>query len=181
MTTLLFLTGFLVLAVAGLGLGLWQLVRLRRHGRRIAPAELAPAVPLRSYGPMARLFDGRDLQFLQSQCGYQPAMATRLRLERRAVLSLYLREVHADFRHSWACCRSMAPFSESPEVAPTAVKQFLAFYGLYAVLQVHCLLGLLVYVRIDVRRLLAVLQPLQQGARRAVSQQVARLPTATAR
>jgi hypothetical protein len=181
MTTLLTLMGFLVLAIAGLGVGLWQMVRLSRHGRCAAPAELAQVAPLRSYGPMARLFDGRDLQFLQSQRGCRPGMATRLRLERRAVLSLYLRQAHADFRQCWASCRTMAHFSESPEFAPAAVKQVLAFYGLYTALQVHCLLGLLVYVRPDVGGLLAVLQRLQQRARQTVGERPTGLPAATAR
>lgn len=181
MTTLLFLTGFLVFAVAGLGLGLWQLVRVRRHGRRAALAELAQAAPLRSYGPMARLFDGRDLQFLKSQRGWQTGMASRLRLERRAVLSLYLRQVRADFRQAWAFCRATAPFSENSEFAPAALKQFLVFYGLYAVLQVHSFLGLFVFVRTDVGSLLAVLQRLQRRAPHAAGQRPARSRAATAR
>lgn len=181
MTTLLFLMGFLVFAVAGLGLGLWQLVRVRRHGRRAAPPELDQPAPLHRYGPMARLFDGRDLQFLKSQRGWQPGMATRLRLQRRNVLSLYLRQLHADFRQCWTRCRAMAPSSESSEFAPAAVKQFLIFYGLYTVLRVHCLLGFLVYVRTDVGSLLAVLQGLQQRTRQAVVQRPGRSRVAAAR
>jgi hypothetical protein len=182
MTTLLFLMGFLVLAVAALGLGLWQMVRLRRHGRRAAPLELlAPLAPARSYGPMARLFDGRDLEFLKSQNGCRPGMTTRLRLERRAVLSLYLRQVHGDFRQCFAYCRVMAPVSDGQEVALAVMRQFFVFYGLYAALQLHCLLGLLVYVRPDVGGLLAVVQRLQQRAQRALGERQAGLPAATAR
>ena len=168
MTTLLLLLAFLVLAVAGLGLGVWQMVRLSRHGRHAALAEHAQPPLLRSYGPMARLFDGRDLEFLQSQRGYRRGMATRLRLERRAVLSLYLRQARADFRWCWESCRNMAHFSESSEFAPAAVKQLFVFYGLYALLRVHCLLGLVVYARTDVGGLLTVLQRLQQRARQSV-------------
>jgi len=178
MTTLWFLIGFLVLAVAGLGLGLWQLVRVRRHGRRAAPAELAEAAPRRSYGPMARLFDGRDLEFLQSQRGWRPMMATRLRLERRAVLSLYLRQVRAEFRQHY---RAAAPRGESSEFAAAAARQFLVFYALYAVLRAHCFLGLFVFVRTDVGSLLAVLRRLQERAQQAVGQQPARSRAATAR
>jgi hypothetical protein len=172
MTTLLFLMGFLVVAVAALGLGLWQMVRLRRHGRRTPPLELlAPMAPARSYGPMARLFDRRDLEFLESQGGCRPGMTTRLRLERRAVLSLYLRQVHADFRRCWTYCRVMAPVSNRPEAALDATRQIFVFYGLYAALQLHCLLGLLVYVRPDVGGLLAVVQRLQQRAHQVVGEQ----------
>jgi len=181
MTTFLFVMGFLVLAVAGLGLGLWLMIQVRRLGRQAAPAELTKAAPLRSYGPMVRLFDGRDLQFLQSQLGCQPGMTTRLRLERRAVLSLYLRQAHADFRRSWACWREVAPWTESPEIAPAMVKQFLAFYGLYTALRLHCLLGSFVYVRTDVGSLLVTLQRLRQRVRQTVGQSPTNLPTATTR
>jgi hypothetical protein len=181
MTTLLLLMGFLVLAVAGLALGLWQMVRLRRHGHRTAPAQLSEPAPLRSYGPMARLFEVGELQFLQSQRGYEPAMGIRLRLERRAVLSLYLRQVRADFRCCWTRCRAMAAFGESPEFAAAAVKQFLAFYTLYAALRVHCLVGFLVYVPTDVGGLLRVLQRLQQRSRQVVGQRAEGFPAVNAR
>jgi hypothetical protein len=130
---------------------------------------------------MARLFDGRDLQFLKSQSGWRPGMAARLRLQRRAVFSLYLRQVHADFRRCWASWRAEARFSDSPEAAPAAVKQFLVFYALYTALQLHCLLGWLVDVRTDVGGLLAVLQRLQQRARPAVEQHSEGWPSATTR
>jgi hypothetical protein len=181
MTTLIVLLGFLAFAVAGLALGLLRLARASRSGRREAPPELALPAPPRGYGPMARLFDGRDLQFLKSQNGWRPGMAMRLRLERRAVLSLYLRQVHGDFRQCWASWRAAVAFSESPEVAPAAVKQFLAFYGLYAALRLHCLLGLLVYARTDVGSLLAVLQRLQQRVHPAAGNRPAGWPTVTAR
>jgi hypothetical protein len=181
MTTLLFVMGFLVLAVAGLGFGLWQMARIHRHGRRAAPPELAQPAPRRSYGPMARLFDGRDLQFLQAQSGCRPGMTTRLRLQRRKVLSLYLRQVRADFRRSWAASRALAPWDENPEFGSSMAKQFLTFYGLYAVLQFHCLLGWFFFVRTDVGTLLAVAQRAQQRARQAAGERSMDLPAATTR
>jgi hypothetical protein len=169
MTTLIFLLAFLAFAVAGLALGLWQLALARRRGRREALPEHVPAASEGNYGPMTRLFEVQDLQFLRCQRGYQRGMAARLRLQRRAVLSLYLRQVHADFRQRWAYCRAIAPFSESPEAVLAAVRHLVVFYGLYTALQLHCLLGLLVYVRTDVGSLLAVLQRVQQRARQAVA------------
>jgi hypothetical protein len=182
MTTLLLVMGFLVLAVAGIGLGLWQMVRLSRHGRRMPP-ELAQPAPLRtySYGPMSRLFDGRDLQFLLSQRGWQPGMKTRLRRERREVLSLYLRQARAEFRATWANWRAIAPSSQDPEFASAMVKQFLAFHALYAVLRVHCVLGSFIYVRTDAGSLLAILRRLQQRNGQAMRQRSTDRRAATAR
>ena len=167
MTTLLLVMGFLVLAVAGIGLGLWQMVRLSRHGRRTEP-ELAQQAPLRNYGPMSRLFDGRDLQFLLSQRGWRPGMKTRLRRERREVLSLYLRQARAEFRRVWANWRAIAPSSDDPEFASVMVKQFLAFHSLYAILKLQCLLGSYMYVRTDAGSLLAILRRLQQRNGQAI-------------
>ncbi len=174
MTTLSLLMGFVAFAVAGLGLGLWQMVRLSRQGRRVAPPEPARAVPLHSYGPMARLFDGRDLQFLKCQPGCRPGMTSRLRLQRRAVLSLYLSQARADFRQCWASWLSVARGSDSPGFALAAVKQLLVFYGLYFALQAHCLLGLFVYVRTDVGGLMRALQGLQESARQSVGHRPSR-------
>jgi hypothetical protein len=130
---------------------------------------------------MARLFDGRDLQFLQSQAGCQPGMTTRLRLDRRKVLSLYLRQVRADFGRAWAAYRNLAPGNENPEFGSSMVKQFLTFYGLYAVLRLHCLLGWFVFVRTDVGTLLAVVQRVQAQARQPARPTSTGLPAATTR
>lgn len=167
MTTLLFLLGFLVLAVAGLGLGLWYMVR-SRHSRLAPTPSLQPA-PQRSYGPMGRLFDMHDLRFLESQRGCRPGMTARLRRERRKVLSLYLHQVRLDFGRTWAYLRAVAPWSENPEFAPAMVRQLVTFYGMYAALRLHCLLGAFVYVPTDVGSLVGVLQRLQQRTRQTLS------------
>ena len=167
MTTLVILLGLLVLAVVGLGWGLWQMSPGAHSSPQEAPPELVPSAPVRSYSPMARLFAGRDLTFLKTQPGYQRGMASQLRLARREVLSLYLGQVHREFRRSWAYCRAHAARSDSAELAPAAVKQFFVFYALYAALRAQCLLSLFVYVPMDVSGLLAVLQPLQQRVSQA--------------
>jgi hypothetical protein len=167
-TTLFVWMGLLVLAVCALGLGLWQLVRERRSG---SVAEAASPAPLHGYGPMARLFDRRDLEFLSSQPGYRRGMATRLRLERRKVLSLYLWQARADFRACWEAVRAAASFGQDTELAGAAVRQLVVFHGLYLMLRLQCFLGLLFYVRMDVGGLLSVLQPLQRQARGTDGQQ----------
>ena len=77
MTTLLFLMGFL------------RCRRCRARTRLVANGPFASAgsphaalgaacaeAPARSYGPMARLFDRRDLEFLESQGGCRPGMTS---------------------------------------------------------------------------------------------------------
>jgi hypothetical protein len=157
------------------------MVRLRRHGRHTAPLDLAQPAPLRNYNPVSRLFDGRDLQFLLTQRGWQPAMKTRLRRERREVLSLYLSQARAEFRGTWSYWRATAPTSDDPEFASAMVKQFLAFHALYAVLRVHCLLGSFIYVRTDAGSLLAILRRLKQSTGQAMRPGSTDRPAAAAR
>jgi hypothetical protein len=95
-------------------------------------------------------------------------MKTRLRRERREVLSLYLRQALAEFRGTWANWRAIAPSSDDPEFASAMVKQFLAFHTLYAILKLQCLLGSFIYVRTDAGSLLAILRRLQQHTRQAI-------------
>jgi hypothetical protein len=105
-------------------------------------------------------------------------MARRLRLERRAVLSLYLGQLRDDFRQCWALCRTLAPLGENSELAPLAVKQLFFFYGLYALLRLHCLLAWFVFVRTDAGGLLAIVQRLQQRAQAAAGPGLRRSHTA---
>jgi hypothetical protein len=107
-------------------------------------------------------------------------MARRLRLERRAVLSLYLSQASADFRKCWALCLSMAPLHADADLAPEAVKQFLVFYGVYALLRMHCLLGWFVFVRTDVAGLLAIVQRVQARVQRTAGPGLSRSHTAAA-
>ena len=48
-------------------------------------------------------------------------------------------------------------------------RQFVIFYGLYAVLQLRCLLGAFVYVHADTADLVSSMGKLQQEARRVLA------------
>jgi hypothetical protein len=113
---------------------------------------------------MARLFDGADLAFLESQRGYRHGMASRLRRARREVLSLYLPEVRDEFRRAWAHCRTLGSSADRPEDASAALRQLFVFYGLFAALRLQCLLGRIAFVRVDAGGLLALVRRLQQQA-----------------
>lgn len=53
---------------------------------------------VQDYTPMLRLLDNEDLRFLRRQPGATRRMERRLRHERAAIFSLYLRSLEADFR-----------------------------------------------------------------------------------
>ena len=55
------------------------------------------ALSIERYRPMIRLLDGEDLEFLRSQPGFTPRMATKLRIQRCRIFRGYLRSLSSDF------------------------------------------------------------------------------------
>ncbi len=166
MMTFEILLAFLFLIAIGLGLALR---RLRSTDDVVA----APPRPMTSrpadefYRPMARLFTRLDIEFLHEQSGYSRKMDRRLRLQRQRVLRLYLAQVREDFSALLNYCRQVARSSRNWELSSLAQRQRVVFYGVYFALQVRCLLGSFVHVRVDARDLVSSLRNLQQGLRSA--------------
>ncbi|HTS26233.1 MAG TPA: hypothetical protein VMH81_10195 [Bryobacteraceae bacterium] len=61
-------------------------------------AEWIDELSVERYRPMMRLLDGEDLDFMRSQPGFTPKMATRLRVQRCKIFLGYLRCLNEDFR-----------------------------------------------------------------------------------
>ena len=159
-TSLLLLT----LAAAALARSLWV---LRREQIPIEASEVGPRINRSAnfYRPMTRLFTSRDMMFLRDQPGFRPAMKRRLRLERRRVLSLYLREVRRDFMALEKACRSMARRSHNWELVSLLYRQRLIFYGLLLALRVRCQLESVMFVPVDTGDLLAAVTHLERDLR----------------
>ena len=79
---------FLALAIA-----LFLLVRKVAFNGSSLPltAEWIDELSIERYRPMMRLLDGGDLEFLRSQPGFTPRMATKLRAQRCQIFRGYLR------------------------------------------------------------------------------------------
>ena len=166
MTTLLLITLSLVLALAVLG---WTLWRLSAQPTEVDLRALTDARPAcRTYEPLSRLFSAEDCAFLRSQPGYSRAIGRRLRRQRRQVLSLYLRQIRAEFTQVWNICRLLAPVSSNPDFGAHVMKQFVIFHGLYWILQLRCMAGGLLPVHADPANLVAAFRQLELGARRAL-------------
>src|SRR5579864_3809496 len=60
-------------------------------------AEWIDELSIERYRPMLRLLDGEDLEFLRSQPGFTPKMATKLRIQRCLIFRGYLQCLNADF------------------------------------------------------------------------------------
>ena len=109
-----------------------------------------------NYAPMQRLFDEKDFEFLVSQPGYQPEIASRLRDERRKVLASYLQLLTGDFNQLHAMAKLMLVYSheDRPDFGKALLWQQITFY--YAVTTVRCRLALmpLGWSAPDVRKLI---------------------------
>ena len=103
MIDLFAMLGSILLAILAAGLG------LAGHSIKDHPLDLqalAGQIPTEdAYRPMARLFAQADLEFLRNQPGGKAGMERRLTLQRRRVLSIYLRQIRGDFHQMWnQCC-----------------------------------------------------------------------------
>ena len=81
------------------------------------------------YRPMLRLLEQKDLSFLRSQPGFEPAMARRLRRQRSAIFRGYLHNLIADFRRTCGALKLIMLYSGSdrPDLARVLLRAQMAF------------------------------------------------------
>jgi hypothetical protein len=132
---------FLALAIA-----LFLLVRKMTFSGSSLPltAEWIDELSVERYRPMMRLLDGDDLEFLRSQPGFTPRMATKLRVQRCQIFRGYLRCLNGDFQRVCAAIKILMLQSrqDRPDLAGLLVQQQVRF---------TCGMGL-VYVRLFLYR-----------------------------
>jgi hypothetical protein len=75
------------------------------------------------------LLDGGDLEFLRSQPGFTPRMATKLRVQRCQIFSGYLRCLNGDFQRVCAAIKILMLQSrqDRPDLAGLLVQQQVRF------------------------------------------------------
>jgi hypothetical protein len=117
---------FLALAVA-----LFLLVRKMTFNGSSLPltAEWIDELSVERYRPMMRLLDGDDLEFLRSQPGFTPRMATKLRVQRCQIFRGYLRSLNGDFQRVCAAIKILMLQSrqDRPDLAGLLVQQQVRF------------------------------------------------------
>jgi len=98
-------------------------------GKLPVTAEWIDELSIERYRPMMRLLDGEDLNFLRSQPGFTPRMATKLRIQRCQIFRGYLRCLNADFRRVCAAMKVLMVQSRNdrPDLAATLVRNQLTF------------------------------------------------------
>ncbi len=103
-----------ILTCLGLLLALVLLVKSALRGSTLPlTAEWIGELSIERYRPMMRLLDGGDLEFLRSQPGFTPGMASKLRLQRCQIFRGYLRCLQVDFGRVCAAMRILLLQSRS--------------------------------------------------------------------
>ena len=145
-------------------------------GRLPVTAEWIDELSIERYRPMMRLLDGGDLDFLRSQPGYTPRMATRLRTQRCLIFRGYLRCLNADFGRVCAAVKVLMLQSrhDRPDLAAALVRYqvtfacgilmvqfrlFLYRWGLCAV-DVSSLVNIFDVMRLELRTLVSAAMPM---------------------
>jgi hypothetical protein len=87
------------------------------------------ALSIERYRPMMRLLDSEDLEFLRSQPGFTPHMATRLRIQRCRIFRGYLRCLRNDFARVCMALKIILLQSrdDRPDLAKALVRQQALF------------------------------------------------------
>jgi len=69
-----------------------------RSGKNLpVTSEWIDDLSIERYRPMLRMLDAGDIEFLRSQPGFTPEMATKLRIQRTQMFRGYLRSLESDF------------------------------------------------------------------------------------
>ena len=149
-----------VVAILGVGFALLLRKLAARPANAGSPFEWLETFSPESYTPMERLLDERDFEFLASQPGYDPAIAKKLRLERKAVFQSYLSRLVRDFNQLLAMAKLMVVFAgeDRTEFATSLWRQQITFYWAICMIEARLALYPMVLGTWDVQGLLGTLR-----------------------
>jgi hypothetical protein len=126
-----YVIGISVVTFLALAAALFLLVRKVAFNGSSLPltAEWIDELSIERYRPMMRLLDGGDLEFLRSQPGFTPRMATKLRVQRCQIFRGYLRCLNGDFQRVCAAIKILMLQSrqDRPDLAGVLVQHQVLF------------------------------------------------------
>ncbi len=172
--TILFMVALVVVfLIAVFALLFWKLAS--RRDPQTDVAAWLDAFSLDSYGPMERLLDKSDFEFLKSQPGYQPEIGARLVKERKKLFLGYLQHLTRDFNQLLRIARLMIVYSpqDRAEFAKELWRQQVAFY--FAICSVRLRLAFypIGWTALDVSRLVSALATMQARVEQLAFRQMA--------
>ena len=158
------MTGLIVVAfvVAFLGaafiLLFWRLAS--RFDEHALSAEWFASFSMDSFGPMERLLDRGDFEFLSQQPGYRPEIGARLLKERKKLFLAYLHLLIGDFNQLLRIARLMIVHSteDRAEFAKVLWREQVSFYFGVCAVRLRVALYPMAWTSLDVSRLLETLE-----------------------
>ncbi len=124
------LIGLSILLAFGVASVLAYLVRKVAFGGELpVTSEWIEDLSLDRYRPMLRMLDGDDIEFLRSQPGFTPNMATKLRAQRTQIFRGYLKSLEGDFARVCSAIKLIMVHGKNdrPELAETLIRQQVTF------------------------------------------------------
>lgn len=153
----------------------WVLVLLVRRvltpgGRLPVTAEWIDELSIERYRPMMRLLEGRDLEFLRTQPGFNSQMVAKLRLQRCQIFQGYLRCLTSDFGRVCAAIKLLLLQSrrDRPELAGALLRHQIQFAGGILTVQVRLFLYRWGFCGVDVTSLVRTFDVLRLELRTLV-------------
>jgi hypothetical protein len=125
-----FVIAFSIFAGLALLTALAYVVRKVAFGGNLpVTSEWIEDLSLDRYRPMLRMLDGGDIEFLRSQPGFTPSMATKLRAQRTKIFAGYLKSLETDFVRVCSAIKLIMVQSQHdrPELAETLIRQQISF------------------------------------------------------
>lgn len=119
----------LLLSLALLGLLAYLVKKVAFAGNLPVTAEWIEDLSLDRYRPMLRMLDGDDIEFLRSQPGFTPAMASKLRAQRTQIFRGYLKSLETDFTRVCAAIKLIMVQCQHdrPELAEALLRNQITF------------------------------------------------------
>jgi hypothetical protein len=166
-----FLIGFSILFALGVIGVLAYLVRKVAFGGELpVTSEWIEDLSLDRYRPMLRMLDGDDIEFLRSQPGFTPGMATKLRAQRTQIFRGYLKSLEADFARVCSAIKLIMVHcnNDRPELAETLVQQQIGFACSMLGVRIRLMLYSWGVCGVDVTRLVKLFDSMRQELRSLV-------------
>jgi hypothetical protein len=138
-------------------------------------AEWIDELSMERYRPMMHLLDGEDLEFLRSQPGFTPGMASKLRSQRCQIFRGYMRCLRADFQRVCAALKLLMLHSryDRPDLASVLVHHQVMFECGMALVGFRLFLYRLGLCGVDVTDLVKIFDLMRLELRRLVPATVA--------
>lgn len=133
-------------------------------------AEWIEDLSLDRYRPMLRMLDTGDIEFLRSQPGFTPSMATKLRAQRTQIFRGYLKSLESDFARVCSAIKLVMWHSnhDRPELAEALIRQQITFACTMLMVRVRVQLYSLGICGVDVTELVKLFDSMRLELRTLV-------------